>query len=127
MPRMFPGKGKEKAAISMEMAAKQNSERLLRALEAAKSLTITGSDDVDSLFEVVLKEMHELLECDRATLFLVDHSTKTVWSQPASAQLECNPDYPPLTTTSNPVLASVFVQSAGKVAEGTDPIRVGML
>ena len=54
--------------------------------QAAKSLT--NEMEVTSLFEVVLREVHELLECDRATLFLVDTATQMLWSK---ARLAASP------------------------------------
>eukprot|EP00946_MAST-07B_sp_MAST-7B-sp1_P000858 g858.t1 len=71
------------AKLAQEEAAsaaqRENSERTARLVEMTKSLSTTKQ--LDDLFASVMSKAENLLNADRATLFLVDKKKKQLWSR----------------------------------------------
>ncbi len=64
------------------MAAPGDRERLRKLLELGRLLS--GVREIDRLLELVTREIPNILDCDRATLFLYDERAKEVWSRCAT-------------------------------------------
>jgi signal transduction histidine kinase len=64
------------------MSEDRDRERLRKLLDLGRMLS--GARDLDRLLEIVTHEISQVIECDRATLFLYDAGTKEVWSKFAS-------------------------------------------
>ena len=58
--------------------SRTRAEKLLRIAQVAAS-----RKEMSQLFKVVLHEVHDLLDADRASLFLVDEDTNSLWTEVA--------------------------------------------
>ena len=70
------------AVQSLEQALRREQKKVALVQEVSRALSETG--DLDALLSLIMTKVTELMEADRATLFLVTEDGQSLWSKEVS-------------------------------------------
>ena len=76
---MADGSTAEAAPLELESALRREQQKVALVQEVSRALSTMG--DLDQLLRLILEKVTELMEADRATLFLVSDDRSTLWSK----------------------------------------------
>src|SRR5690349_3374900 len=67
------------AVQTLEQALQREQKKVALVQEVSRALTETG--DLDTLLELIMVKVCELMEADRSTLYLLSEDGRTLWSK----------------------------------------------